>query len=292
MEKEKIDVFVSFYSFFTFFGVLPNSITIYYFCKLIISLAFFACFINFNSVFDIYFLIKKTKHLQKHTELFLTIQSAKRDLQTLKENAIIRLTQNATVLLATIAAIGKIPSHAKAHTLIVDEAGCMEEISFAPLLQLAPANLVLIGDHKQLPPLVFSELDSLQQQNKRVSRSLMERLVDCGLRFRTLTVQYRMHRDVMELVSKLFYDGKLVMGTILRSRPRGLLWADSTGEETKLEDGRRVFNSAEVEVCDRIYSRERGFNPGITIKIIVYISFFVFRYFAIFWTLGIFWNLY
>lgn len=35
-------------------------------------------------------------------------------------------------------------------TVIVDEAGCVPESATPMLLRLAPANLVLIGDHKQL----------------------------------------------------------------------------------------------------------------------------------------------
>jgi hypothetical protein len=40
----------------------------------------------------------------------------------------------------------------RVHTVVVDECGCTPESSTALLLNLRPKNLVLLGDHKQLPP--------------------------------------------------------------------------------------------------------------------------------------------
>jgi superfamily I DNA and/or RNA helicase len=36
-------------------------------------------------------------------------------------------------------------------TVIVDEAGCVAEMALPTLINLAPSNLVLVGDHLQLP---------------------------------------------------------------------------------------------------------------------------------------------
>jgi hypothetical protein len=36
-------------------------------------------------------------------------------------------------------------------TVVVDEAGCVAEMALPTLIRLAPANLVLVGDHLQLP---------------------------------------------------------------------------------------------------------------------------------------------
>ena len=44
------------------------------------------------------------------------------------------------------------------HTVIVDESGCTAESSVALLLKLKPLNLILVGDHRQLPPM-FRERD-------------------------------------------------------------------------------------------------------------------------------------
>ena len=38
------------------------------------------------------------------------------------------------------------------HTVIVDEAGCATEAEIALLFRFRPKNLILVGDHKQLPP--------------------------------------------------------------------------------------------------------------------------------------------
>lgn len=43
-------------------------------------------------------------------------------------------------------------------TILMDEAGCVAEMAVPPLIKLAPANLVLVGDHLQLP--AYSDLVS------------------------------------------------------------------------------------------------------------------------------------
>lgn len=40
--------------------------------------------------------------------------------------------------------------HLSLDTVVVDEAGCVPESATPMLLRLRPANLILIGDHKQL----------------------------------------------------------------------------------------------------------------------------------------------
>jgi hypothetical protein len=41
-------------------------------------------------------------------------------------------------------------------TVIMDEAGCVAEMAMPVLIKLSPANLVLMGDHLQLP--AFTDL--------------------------------------------------------------------------------------------------------------------------------------
>jgi hypothetical protein len=39
-------------------------------------------------------------------------------------------------------------------TVIMDEAGCVAEMAMPVLIKLSPANLVLVGDHLQLPAFI------------------------------------------------------------------------------------------------------------------------------------------
>lgn len=68
--------------------------------------------------------------------------------------------------------------------------------------------IVFAGDHCQLPPTVLS--DTAAREGMKVS--LMERLVNhLGASvYRRLTVQYRMHQEIMNFSSDQFYEGSLV----------------------------------------------------------------------------------
>lgn len=90
---------------------------------------------------------------------------------------------------------------------VIDEAGqSTEPASWLPVMR---ANkLVLAGDHRQLPATVISG----EAAEQGLSVSLMERVVE---RFgpavsRLLSVQYRMHADVMGFSNAEFYGGALV----------------------------------------------------------------------------------
>eukprot|EP00892_Ulva_mutabilis_P002529 jgi/Ulvmu1/12277/UM087_0011.1 len=104
---------------------------------------------------------------------------------------------------------------------IVDEAGCLPDYAMPTLLSFLPANLVLVGDPKQLQ--ASSEFfnthvpraqGGLREDMQHHSRSTMERLARAGRAFATggahasmLATQYRMHADVCHLVSEHFYRG-------------------------------------------------------------------------------------
>lgn len=90
---------------------------------------------------------------------------------------------------------------------VIDEAGqSTEPASWLPVMR---ANkLVLAGDHRQLPATVISG----EAAEQGLSVSLMERVVE---RFgptvsRLLSVQYRMHTDIMGFSNAEFYGGLLV----------------------------------------------------------------------------------
>jgi len=90
---------------------------------------------------------------------------------------------------------------------VIDEA-CQstEPGCWIPLLHAD--RLVLAGDHCQLPPTVIST----QAAREGFACSLLERLVEhYGESItRRLTVQYRMHQQIMEFSSEQFYNGELV----------------------------------------------------------------------------------
>ncbi len=77
------------------------------------------------------------------------------------------------------------------------------------LAALAPDRLLLVGDHRQLPP--FTAVRPARAA--RPPRSLLERVAAAveaaGGRLPMLRTQYRMHPAVARLVSCAFYGGRL-----------------------------------------------------------------------------------
>ena len=90
---------------------------------------------------------------------------------------------------------------------VIDEACQSAEPGYWPVI-LRVERLVLAGDHCQLPPTVLSS----QAMQEGLSKSMMERLVErWGKQItRQLTVQYRMHHQIMEFPSEHFYSGSLI----------------------------------------------------------------------------------
>ncbi len=106
---------------------------------------------------------------------------------------------------------------------IVDEAGQMTLPATLAPLRFAK-RFVLIGDHKQLPPVVQSEGRRrmsdlmLEDEPPRLSRSLFEELIVADLRRGgnatiLLEEQYRMNAEICRIASRRWYDNRLVPGT-------------------------------------------------------------------------------
>ncbi|KAJ9507652.1 hypothetical protein QJQ45_019168 [Haematococcus lacustris] len=85
--------------------------------------------------------------------------------------------------------------------LLVEEASELLEAHVLTSLSTKTKHLVLIGDHKQLRPMVESY--SLQKESGRgydLNVSLFERLMLAGFPHASLAVQHRMHPDISRLV--------------------------------------------------------------------------------------------
>ncbi|XP_022797848.1 helicase with zinc finger domain 2-like [Stylophora pistillata] len=86
---------------------------------------------------------------------------------------------------------------------IVDECGmCLELESLLPIAFLAPQQVVLIGDHKQLQPIIHDK----KAQNLGLNVSMFERLSG---KAKMLRLQYRMHEEICKFPSEHFYNNQL-----------------------------------------------------------------------------------
>lgn len=96
---------------------------------------------------------------------------------------------------------------------VIDEA-CQATEASVWQAALRARRVILAGDHFQLPPTVLSETAVRQGMRD----SMMQRLVQrYGTEiYRRLTVQYRMHQQVMQFSSEQFYDSSLVADASVR----------------------------------------------------------------------------
>ena len=116
-----------------------------------------------------------------------------------------------------------------------------------------------------MPPL--SILNDGDAREAKINRSLMERFCDASPNFSTLTIQYRMHRSIQNIVSALSYGGLLSTGAIERTRQPAVVWHNSRQPEEKV--GMSYRNTGEADVCEEVYLRERSKHPEQSILIIV-----------------------
>jgi len=140
--------------------------------------------------------------------------------------------RDASVVAATTASCGSRVMREQAFDVaVVDEAGQLTEPASLAATTLAD-RFVLIGDHKQLPPVV--------QDAPELETSLFERLIetypDAGV---MLDRQYRMSQRIQAFPSREFYDDALrpATGEVAAQRLGGLPGVDASSLPDHLQDG-------------------------------------------------------
>lgn len=133
----------------------------------------------------------------------------------LREQAEMAILKNADVICCTCVGAGDARlAHFRFRHVLIDEAtqACEPEL-LIPLTKGAK-QVVLVGDHCQLGPVVMHRAAG----EAGLSRSLFERLIQLGNRPVRLQVQYRMHPSLSEFPSNTFYDGFLQNGVSAAER--------------------------------------------------------------------------
>jgi len=92
--------------------------------------------------------------------------------------------------------------------VLIDEATQAIEAEALIPISLGAKQIVLVGDHCQLGPVVMCKAAA----KAGLTQSLFERLVLIGVRPIRLQVQYRMHPTLSEFPSNMFYEGSLQNG--------------------------------------------------------------------------------
>ncbi|KAI7697560.1 hypothetical protein SSS_03029 [Sarcoptes scabiei] len=150
---------------------------------------------------------KKLQQLKDETgELSSSDEKRYRVLKRASER---ELLESADVICCTCVGAGDPRlSRFKFHSMLIDESMQATEPECMVPVVLGAKQLVLVGDHCQLGPVVMCK----KAAQAGLARSLFERLVVLGIRPIRLEVQYRMHPALSEFPSNLFYEGSLQNG--------------------------------------------------------------------------------
>ena len=161
----------------------------------------------------------KLRQRRLEAALELSLEKIRAARATLRNQEEVALGQ-AKVVLATMTNmyINKLLSKERFDVVIVEEAGMAILPTLFYCSSLAKKKTIMIGDPRQLPPIVQSSADYVR---KAMGRSIFEVTVPNPHESKIvamLSTQYRMHPVIGKLVSKLFYDGKLENDDCTRDR--------------------------------------------------------------------------
>ncbi|XP_055527245.1 uncharacterized protein LOC129719854 isoform X2 [Wyeomyia smithii] len=135
------------------------------------------------------------------------------DRRSLEISAKKDFVARADIICTTLGSCGALMEYSKSlkfDVCIIDEATqCTEIASFTPL-QYNVRKLILVGDPKQLPPLVFGK----EAADAGLKNSLFSRIENSFIGtdlegVKMLTTQYRMHPEILKWPNEYFYEGKL-----------------------------------------------------------------------------------
>ncbi|CAM9226301.1 unnamed protein product [Chrysoparadoxa australica] len=156
--------------------------------------------------------------------------------------------------------------------VLIDEATqAMEAEILIPIVQGAK-QVVLVGDHCQLGPVVVNK----KAAKAGLNQSLFERLVLAGIRPIRLQVQYRMHPCLSEFPSNMFYEGTLQNGVTETERTmkqvdfpwpivnKPMFFYTANGVEEISGSGTSYLNRTEASMVEKIVTSflKNGVNPS------------------------------
>lgn len=111
---------------------------------------------------------------------------------------------------------------------------------------------VLVGDHYQLPPVVINQ----EARELGLDQSLMDYLANQYPYYLSqLNVQYRMHEDINNLVSSMFYNNQLIPANQVKKRRvmKGNIveTIQVNGKELMQKDSKSFYNEVEIEMVGK-----------------------------------------
>ncbi|CAF1514128.1 unnamed protein product [Adineta ricciae] len=178
---------------------------------------------------------------------------------------------NCQILCMTCSGVGILEPSLKFPFILIDEASQITEPNILISLVRITDQIVLVGDQKQLPPII-----KMTDAKQLLERSFFQRLLE-NLRISSimLDTQYRMHPSLIDFPSRMFYKNLLRSGVTTKDRPTPkeiqfidqkipLMFVDvDKGIETL--QGSNIYNKREVEmVCQTIQTLLPSQKPDLS----------------------------
>ncbi|PRD24814.1 UNVERIFIED_CONTAM: Regulator of nonsense transcripts 1 [Trichonephila clavipes] len=150
----------------------------------------------------------------------------------------------------------------KFYSILIDESMQATEPECMVPVVLGAKQLILVGDHCQLGPVVMCK----KAARAGLSQSLFERLVVLGIRPLRLEVQYRMHPQLSKFPSNFFYEGSLQNGVYAERKMKGvdfpwpqpdkpMFFYACQGQEEIAGSGTSYLNRTEASLVERLTTR-------------------------------------
>jgi len=192
--------------------------------------------------------------------------------KTLKRATEREIMQNADVICCTCVGCGDPRlSNFRFRQVLIDESTQATEAECLIPLVLGAKQVVLVGDHCQLGPVIMCK----KAARAGLAQSLFERLIQLGVKPTRLQVQYRMHPSLSEFPSNSFYEGTLQNGVTMNERMqnnvdfpwpqpnRPLMFYCQMGQEEISSSGTSYLNRTEAASCEKIVTTflKAGVNP-------------------------------
>ena len=140
---------------------------------------------------------------------------------------------------------------------IIDEAGrATVPETLVPVVKAE--RIILVGDERQLPPTVDDIMDmesAHEMDGNELDKSLFQSLIEETepQHLASLSTQYRMHPAIGNLISTVFYDGRIEQGTTAGSHqdyewmPKPVTWLSTSAKPDHGEIARRQSFANRVE---------------------------------------------
>ncbi|EKT87048.1 AAA domain-containing protein [Leptospira santarosai] len=199
------------------------------------------------------------KEREERRNLFQEVKELKKTIRSMEKGLIDSLISSHPVIVSTPVASSRSVLEGKTFDFcVLDESSqALEPASWIPILK--SDRVILAGDHKQLPPTLFSDRNSLETT---LFEKAAERL-EFSNRVFLLDTQYRMKDEISSFSSMEFYSNRLKSGRPMPERtsnfpetfPFGnaFQWIDTAGtdsEEVSMDDS--IINPFEADLEVRL----------------------------------------